>query len=54
LGNFQTNLEEITIIAMPEESDDEAHGRHTKSVQLHSFVDPAKGEPSSALGAATP
>ena len=43
LSNFQSNLEEVTIIAMPEESDEEGQHRQAKSVQLHSFVDPAKG-----------
>eukprot|EP00884_Botryococcus_braunii_P012178 jgi/Botrbrau1/20961/Bobra.0135s0079.1 len=36
LSSFQSNLEEITIIAMPESD------RASKPVQLHSFLDPAK------------
>ncbi|CAL8471520.1 g11062 [Coccomyxa elongata] len=43
LSTFQKELEEITIIAMPEETEGEGHGRQTKAVQLHSFIDPAKG-----------
>ena len=43
LSTFQKELEEITIIAMPEEMEGEGHGRQTKAVQLHSFIDPAKG-----------
>ncbi len=43
LSTFQKELEEITIIAMPEETEGEGQGRQTKAVQLHSFIDPAKG-----------
>lgn len=43
LSSFQYNLEEITIIAMPEDLEDEGQGKQGKAVQLHSFVDPAKG-----------
>ena len=45
LSSFQNNLEEITIIATPEESGEEEGGRGqgAKAVQLHSFLDPAKG-----------
>jgi hypothetical protein len=54
LGSFQNNLEEVTIIAMPQDGSDEEEaaegaagsgGRRqaAKAVQLHSFLDPAKG-----------
>lgn len=41
LASFQNNLEEITIIATPD--DDVADGPPSRAVQLHSFVDPCKG-----------
>ena len=41
LASFQNNLEEITIIATPD--DDVAGGPPSRAVQLHSFVDPCKG-----------
>ncbi|EIE22095.1 hypothetical protein COCSUDRAFT_83486, partial [Coccomyxa subellipsoidea C-169] len=49
LSSFQYNLEEITIIAMPEDLEDGAQGKQGKAVQLHSFVDPAKGHADRAL-----
>ncbi|KAK9836039.1 hypothetical protein WJX81_008024 [Elliptochloris bilobata] len=42
LGSFQNNLEEITIIATPD--DDVANGPPSRAVQLHSFVDPLKSK----------
>ncbi len=40
LASFQSNLEEITIIATPDE--DATGGPASRAVQLHSFVDPLK------------
>jgi hypothetical protein len=42
LQSFQNSLEEITIVALPE---DMHGGQAGKAVQLHSYWDPAKSEP---------
>lgn len=42
LSSFQNNLDEITIIATPDE-DGDGQTHLPKAVQLHSFLDPAKG-----------
>jgi len=49
LASFQSNLEEITIIATPDE--DAAGGPASRAVQLHSFVDPLKSARHAILGA---
>ena len=38
LSSFQTTLDEITLIALPQQQAPAA-----KAVQIHSYVDPAKG-----------
>ena len=38
LSSFQTSLDEITLIALPQQQAPAA-----KAVQIHSYVDPAKG-----------
>jgi hypothetical protein len=43
LSSFQNNLDEITIIATPDDEDGDAQAHLSKAVQLHSFLDPAKG-----------
>ena len=43
LSSFQTSLDEITLIALPQQQAPAA-----KAVQIHSYVDPAKGMPSLA------
>ena len=40
LSSFQTTLDEITLIALPQQ-----HAPAAKAVQIHSYVDPAKGTP---------
>ena len=42
LSSFQTSLDEITMIAMPETPD--SRYAASKSVQILSYVDPGKGE----------
>ena len=44
LSSFQNNLDEITIIATPDDEDVEGQMNLPKNVQLHSFLDPAKGD----------
>lgn len=41
LQSFQSKLEEITIVALPEEMH---NGQAGKAVQIHSYWDPAKSE----------
>ena len=43
LSSFQNNLDEITIIATPDDEDGGGQAHLPKAVQLHSFLDPAKG-----------
>ena len=43
LSSFQNNLDEITIIATPDGDDGDGQTHLPKAVQLHSFLDPAKG-----------
>ena len=43
LSSFQNNLDEITIIATPDDEDGDGQTHLPKAVQLHSFLDPAKG-----------
>lgn len=43
LSSFQNNLDEITIIATPDDEDGDGQTHLSKAVQLHSFLDPAKG-----------
>ena len=43
LHSFQNNLDEITIIATPDDEDGNGQTHLSKAVQLHSFLDPAKG-----------
>lgn len=43
LSSFQNNLDEITIIATPDDEDSDGQTHLSKAVQLHSFLDPAKG-----------
>ena len=43
LSSFQNNLDEITIIATPDDEDGGGQTHLPKAVQLHSFLDPAKG-----------
>ncbi|KAK9805902.1 hypothetical protein WJX73_003364 [Symbiochloris irregularis] len=47
LSSFQTSLDEITIIAMPEREDMQ-YGTN-KAVQIHSYVDPGKETSAKAL-----
>jgi len=46
LSSFQSNLEEVTLIARPD--DEYVAGRLSKAVQLKSYCDPGKGEQSTA------
>ncbi|CAK0785257.1 hypothetical protein CVIRNUC_008463 [Coccomyxa viridis] len=49
LSSFQNNLDEITIIATPDDEDVEGQMNLPKNVQLHSFLDPAKGHADKSL-----
>ncbi|CAL5223434.1 g5948 [Coccomyxa viridis] len=49
LSSFQNNLDEITIIATPDDEDGDGQTHLPKAVQLHSFLDPAKGHAEKSL-----